>query len=225
MGMKKEISLNRAYRLLLREYGEQGWWPGDSGFEMTIGAILTQNISWTNVVKALDRLREDKLLSPEALHSCTEERIASLIRSTGYFNQKARKIKNFLDWFSRYHFSFDILGDMDTSHLRGELLSIKGIGPETADSILLYALSKKIFVVDAYTRRIFTRAGTLTGREKYADIQKMFHRGFRGDTGDYNEYHALIVNHGKNVCVKKPLCEKCCLESFCQKRVEEISER
>jgi endonuclease-3 related protein len=159
------------------------------------------------------------LLSPEALHSCTEKRIASLIRSTGYFNQKARKIKNFLDWFKGYRFSFDTLSTMDTSPLRRELLSIKGIGPETADSILLYALSKKIFVVDAYTMRIFVRMGILTGSEKYSDVQKVFHRGFRGGIQDYNEFHALIVNHGKNVCVKKPLCEECCLESFCQKRI------
>lgn len=225
MATSMEISLNRAYRLLLREYGEQGWWPGDSRFEMTIGAILTQNISWSNVVKALDRLREEELLSPEALYRCTEKRIASLIRSTGYFNQKAQKIKNFLGWFRGYHFSFDIIAAMDTAPLRVELLSIKGIGPETADSILLYALSKRIFVVDAYTRRIFTRIGTLTGGEKYSDIQKIFHRGFRGDTGDYNEFHALIVNHGKSVCMKKPLCESCCLEGSCQKRIEGGSER
>jgi endonuclease-3 related protein len=219
MRNNKEISLNRVYRLLLREYGRQGWWPGDSSFEIAIGAILTQNVSWTNVVTAIDRLRGAVLLSPEALHSCTEKRIASLIRSTGYFNQKARKIKNFLDWFKGYRFSFDTLSAMDTSPLRRELLSIKGIGPETADSILLYALSKKIFVVDAYTMRIFVRMGILTDSEKYSDVQKVFHRGFRGGIQDYNEFHALIVNHGKNVCVKKPLCGECCLEGFCQKRI------
>jgi endonuclease-3 related protein len=219
MRNSKEISLNRVYRLLLREYGRQGWWPGDSSFEIAIGAILTQNVSWTNVVTAIDRLRGAALLSPEALHNCTEKRIASLIRSTGYFNQKARKIKNFLDWFKGYRFSFDTLSAMDTSSLRRELLSIKGVGPETADSILLYALSKKVFVVDAYTMRIFVRMGMLTSSEKYSDVQRVFHRGFRGGIQDYNEFHALIVNHGKNVCAKKPLCGECCLEGFCQKRI------
>ncbi len=219
MRNSKEISLNRVYRLLLREYGRQGWWPGDSSFEITIGAILTQNVSWTNVVPAIDRLREAALLSPEALHSCTEKSIAALIRSTGYYNQKARKIKNFLDWFKGYRFSFDALSAMDISTLRGQLLSIKGIGFETADSILLYALSKRVFVVDAYTMRIFIRVGILTGSEKYSDVQKVFHRGFRGGIQDYNEFHALIVSHGKNVCTKKPRCDECCLESYCQKKI------
>ena len=211
----KSISLNRIYRIFLSHYGKQGWWPGDTDFEISIGAILTQNVSWKNVESAIKNLNKNNLLSPESLHSKDIEEIAPLIRSTGYFNQKAKKIKNFLEWFKGYNFSFDALKEMKLVDARSELLSINGIGEETADSILLYVLSKKIFIIDAYTRRIFTRAGILSGNEKYSEIQKIFHRGFRGDLQDYNEFHALIVRHGKDVCKKKPICNECCIVDFC----------
>lgn len=209
------LSLNRVYRILYREYGPQRWWPGDTPFEIAIGAILTQNVSWNNVETAIAALKTNRLLAPKALHAMAPAETAPFIRSTGYFNQKAKKIGNFLEWFARYRFSFRRLGAMDLPLLRGELLSVNGIGPETADSILLYALGKKIFVVDAYTRRIFERLGILAGGETYARAQGIFHEKFRGDLREYNEYHALIVRHGKGICRKKPLCGECCLGSYC----------
>ncbi len=208
-------SLSAVYRALLARYGPQHWWPGETDFEIAIGAILTQNVAWTNVEKAICRLKEEKLLSPKALHGEPVDRVARLIRPAGYYNQKAKKLKNFLDWFSSYGYSFPRLRELDAGRLREELLGINGVGPETADSILLYALEKRIFVVDAYTKRIFGRLGILEGTEGYDEIQRLFHRRFAAGVREYNEYHALIVNHGKYVCRKKPLCAECCLARLC----------
>ena len=213
------VSLNKIFRILLKDHGKQYWWPGDTEFEIMIGAILTQSVSWRNVETAIDKLKQNNLLSPEALDSLEWDYIAPLIRSTGYFNQKAKKLKNYLGWFKGYNFSLNRLKEMDTAFIRSELLSINGIGEETADSILLYALSKKIFVVDAYTRRIFERIGILAGNEKYSNIQEIFHQGFTGSLQDYNEFHALIVMHGKDVCKKKPVCIECCIASLCRKNM------
>ena len=208
-------SIAAIYRALYACHGPQRWWPGETDFEIAIGAILTQNVSWANVEKAIRRLKEEGLLSPKALHREPAESLAQLIRSTGYYNQKAKKLRNFLDWFSAYGYSFARLGGIDTDSLRKELLGINGVGPETADSILLYALNRRVFVVDAYTMRIFGRIGVLGGGEGYAETQSLFHRRFAGDVAEYNEYHALIVNHGKSVCKKKPLCAECCLARYC----------
>ncbi|MGV7930550.1 MAG: endonuclease III domain-containing protein [Spirochaetota bacterium] len=208
-------SVSAIYRALFARYGPQHWWPGETDFEIAIGAILTQNVSWTNVEKAIRRLKDEKLLSPRALHGASGETLAPLIRPTGYYNQKAKKLHNFLDWFARYGYSFARLRALDTAVLRGELLAVNGIGPETADSILLYALGKKVFVVDAYTLRIFGRIGILGGGEGYDEVQRLFHRRFRAGIDEYNEYHALIVNHGKYVCRKTPLCGECCLIRRC----------
>ncbi len=208
-------SLNKIYKTLFNAYGEQFWWPGDTPFEISIGAILTQNVSWKNVETAIGNLKAERLLSPKALFCAPDKMIAPLIRPTGYYNQKTKKIKNFLRWFSDYNFSFKRLEKKDLAALREELLSINGIGPETADSILLYALSRKIFVVDAYTGRIFSRLGIIPEKSAYHEIQDIFHSRFKGDTGDYNEYHALIVKHGKDVCRTKPLCEGCCIRGLC----------
>ncbi|HSV95744.1 MAG TPA: endonuclease III domain-containing protein [Spirochaetota bacterium] len=208
-------SLAAIYRALLARYGPQHWWPGETDFEIAIGAILAQNVSWTNVEKAIGRLKEEKLLAPRALHRIPGETLALLIRPTGYYNQKAKKLRNFLDWFARYGYSFARLRALDTGRLRSELLTVNGIGPETADSILLYALEKKVFVVDAYTFRIFGRIGMLRGGEGYDEVQRLFHRRFRAGTREYNEYHALIVNHGKYFCKKTPLCGECCLARLC----------
>ncbi len=212
----KSPSLNNIYKALFKNYGAQYWWPGETEFEISIGAILTQNVSWKNVEIAILNLKKNNLLSPESLYPKNEEDIAPLIRPTGYYNQKAKKIKNFLRWFKAYNFSFDSLRDIELPALRKELLSINGIGPETADSILLYAILKKIFVIDAYTRRIFHRVGVLTDNETYPEVQEIFHHGFKGNIQDYNEYHALIVKHGKDVCKKKPLCNDCCISAYCK---------
>ncbi len=229
----------RIYKTLLRRYGAQGWWPvlnvktglsvyrGTSSlnsrvmFEICIGAILTQNVAWKNVEKSLYQLKKSGLLSPGNLESAENNTIAGLIKSSGYYNQKAIKIKNFLAWFSTFNYSFTRLEKIETQALRNELLSVKGIGPETADSILLYALGRKIFVVDAYTKRVFTRLGLVEENWNYDQIQHFFHKKIPADTSLYNEYHALIVAHGKDFCKNRPLCSECCLYGLCRNRPEE----
>jgi endonuclease III related protein len=225
--------LRAVYRRLLAFHGPQGWWPivnirlgtgeyhvgaprsADDFFEIAVGAILTQNVSWKNVDSALAVLKKKNLLSPEKLMRMTPARLARLITSTGYYNQKAKKIKNFIRWYATRRFDWLVLGEMEPLTVRDELLSVNGIGPETADSILLYSLGAKIFVVDAYTMRMFSRLGVLTGAEKYHVVQDLFHRSFRGSAVEYNEYHALIVAHGKDYCRKKPVCDACCLATIC----------
>ncbi len=222
------------YRRLLSFHGPQGWWPivntklgtgeyhagaprsAADFFEIAVGAILTQNVSWKNVDSVLTVLKQKGLLNPVTLFRMRPARLAGLITSTGYYNQKAKKIRNFIKWYETRSFDWRLLREMDMLTVRNELLSVNGIGPETADSILLYALGAKLFVVDAYTVRIFTRLGVLTGAVKYHDIQALFHRHFRGNAAEYNEYHALIVAHGKDFCKKKPLCEACCLSAMCR---------
>lgn len=221
------------YRNLRKRYGRQGWWPvynnekdcceygvnaprNDSDrFEIAIGAILTQNIAWVNVEKALGVLKKKRLLDPGRLHRADNQLIAECIRSTGYYNQKTIKIKNFLSWFKSINYSFDELGKMKTPAMRSTLLTINGVGPETADSILLYAMSRKIFVVDAYTKRIFSRLDLVSADDSYDSIQEFFHNNFKGSVKKYNEYHALIVAHGKDICKNRPLCADCCLNNIC----------
>ncbi len=199
-------------------YGPQDWWPGDTPFEITVGAILTQNVAWVNVSKAIANLKEEKLVTPKKLAGADPDIVKSLIRPAGYYNQKAQTLKDFLSWFSRYRYSFSMLQKRDTDELRRELIMINRIGPETADSILLYALERKLFVVDAYTKRIFSRVGVLNGDEGYQQVQEFFHRDFAGEMQEYNEYHALIVAHGKDVCKKTPLCDQCCIKNLCLRR-------
>lgn len=208
--------VNKIYQQLLSHYGPQHWWPGETQFEVAIGAILAQNVSWTNAAKAIENLKKKDLMHPQKLFKKKAEAIAPLIKSSGYYNQKAAAIATFLRWFKQYDFNFEILQKLPIETLREELLALPRIGPETADSILLYALERKIFVVDAYTKRIFTRSGMLTGSEDYTAIQKMFHQNFEGIVHDYNEYHALIVKHGKDICTKKPHCDACCIADICK---------
>ncbi|OGQ04923.1 MAG: endonuclease [Deltaproteobacteria bacterium RBG_19FT_COMBO_58_16] len=199
---------------MLASFGPQGWWPGKTRFEMMVGAVLTQNTAWTNVEKAIGALRKEKLLTPERMHAVEEGELASLIRSAGYFNIKARRLKNLtarllensgLDRFLR----------KDSSGLRGELLSINGIGPETADSIMLYAAGKSEFVVDAYTKRIFTRHGLIEENAGYEEVKALFMDNLAPDAAVFNEYHALIVRTGKDYCrTKTPLCGECPLKGF-----------
>jgi endonuclease III related protein len=225
------------YRRLYRFHGPQGWWPivnprtlgseyhlnaprhSSDFFEIVIGAILTQNIAWKNVDRAIYELKRHEALDPLSLRKMRIGKLGMLIRPTGYYNQKAKKIKNFLAWYGSYDYDCRTLRHADTETLRGELLSINGIGPETADSILLYALNKRIFVVDAYTHRIFSRIGLLKGKSGYHDVQELFHGQFRGSVDEYKDYHALIVAHGKDFCRKKPRCEACCLSDICEKRI------
>ena len=199
-------------------YGPQGWWPGDTPFEIAVGAILTQNVAWVNVSKAIANLKEEKLVTPKKLAGADPDIVKSLIRPAGYYNQKAQTLRDFLSWFSRYRYSFSMLQKRSTDELRRELIMINRIGPETADSILLYALERKLFVVDAYTKRIFSRVGVLNEKEGYQQVQEFFHRDFSGEIQEYNEYHALIVAHGKDVCKKNPLCDHCCIKNLCLRR-------
>ncbi len=196
---------------MLSALGSQHWWPGQTRFEIVIGAILTQNTAWTNVEKAIANLRRGRLLNAAAMGSAPTHELAAAIRPSGYYNQKAQKLKYFLSFFQkRYGSSFGRMARQSASELRAELLAIHGIGPETADSILLYALNKPVFVIDAYTRRIFSRHGLCGPDEGYHDLQGFFMRHLPSDASLFNEYHALIVHTGKNFCKKsKPQCRGC----------------
>jgi len=206
------------YARLKAAHGPQGWWPGRTPFEVCLGAILTQNTSWTNVVKALAELRARGLLSYRALRRLPVTRLAPLIRSSGYFNLKARRIGAFVRFLDReYGGRVAGMRRETPSALRAKLLSVPGIGPETADSIGLYAVGLPLFVVDAYTRRTFTRLGILSGRESYDGVQALFMNCLPCDVRLYNDYHAQIVRLAKEACRTRPLCERCPLETLCPK--------
>jgi endonuclease III related protein len=204
------------YDALFRAYGPQHWWPGRTRFEIIVGAILTQNTSWTNVERAIANLRREKLLSPSPIEKIPFARLAKLIRSSGYFRQKARKLKAFVRFLrERYQGSLKKLFATPTAELREQLLGVHGIGPETADSILLYAGQRKVFVVDAYTRRILERHGPIHAKATYEEIRTLFEQNLPGDTQLYNEYHALIVHTGKHYChTRQPNCAHCPLQHF-----------
>ncbi len=199
------------YNLLHARFGSMQWWPGDTRLEIIIGAILTQNTSWSNVEKAVANLKKDEVLNIKKLSRISEKRLARLIRPAGYFNIKSRRIKNFLAFLNtRYDGSIEAMFRTKIDKLRERLLDINGVGPETADSILLYAGKKPVFVVDAYTKRIFSRHGYVDEDADYAAIQAIFLRGLPRDVGLYNNYHALIVELGKRLCrPMRPLCNEC----------------
>jgi len=216
-GEKKiKVSLRKIYQRLYRYFGPQGWWPAESKFEVIIGAILTQNTNWQNVYRAIKNLKKEKLLSCRRLKKISFLHLAYAIRPAGYYRLKAKRIRNFLDFFSkRYGASLKKLAQRKTPLLRKELLGINGIGPETADSILLYALDKPIFVVDAYTKRILSRHHLLRQEASYAEAQELFMRNLRPATKLFNEYHALLVKLAKDFCHKnKPRCAVCPLKNF-----------
>jgi endonuclease-3 related protein len=209
-------ALTVIYNRLFDRYGPQHWWPGDSPFEVIIGAILTQSTAWTNVEKAIANLKAADLLDATSLDEIATDELATLIRSSGYYNAKALKIKAFIDRLhDKHEGNIDRLFALDTADLRKELLSIHGIGPETADSILLYAAYRPIFVIDAYTKRIIGRLGLAPASDSYEAFQQLFMDRLPHDEGMFNEYHALFVRHGKDVCRKTPRCEGCCLREKC----------
>jgi len=184
--------------------------------EIALGAILTQNVSFKNVEKAILNLKKTKNLTYNKLLKIKIEKLAELIKPSGYYNQKAKTIKNFITWFRKYSFSGEKIKKIKSpTNLRKELLEIKGVGPETADSILLYAFKQKFFVVDTYTKRIFTRLNLLGKEQNYDQIQAKFHLDFKGNLKDYQEYHALIVAQAKTFCLKKPRCSLCPLKRLC----------
>ncbi len=205
------------YHQLMARYGPQYWWPAREPFEIIVGAILTQSAAWLNVEKAIANLKAAGALSPEALRRLSLSEIATLIYSSGYYNAKALKLKSLASWLGRYYDdNLDKLFLGNTDHLRQQLLAIHGIGQETADSIILYAAHKPVFVIDAYTRRIISRLGLAPDSNSYIAYQALFMDNLPGDAGLFNEYHALLVCLAKDVCRKRPLCRQCCLNSICR---------
>ncbi len=211
----KNFSLVALYERLFSHYGAQFWWPGETPFEVMVGAILTQNTNWNNVEKAIANLKNHDSLSPIILHRMPAEVLAEKIRPAGYFNVKARRLKNFLNWLvDKYQANMDYLKNMPLATLRKELLSINGIGPETADSILLYALEMPTFVIDVYTWRILYRHGYINVKSSYDDMKTFCEKQLPCDVKIYNEFHALLVNVGKDYCKPRPRCDKCPLNDF-----------
>jgi endonuclease-3 related protein len=211
----KVPSLMAIYQTLYQYYGPTGWWPGDTPFEIAIGAILTQNTAWTNVEKAIENLKKMDLLDPFKMAQCERGLLEEAIKPSGYFRQKAERLIIFCNYLiERYDGQIERMSKKDTIELRKELLHIKGIGPETADDILLYACEHPIFVVDAYTRRIFSRHGILDEKLKYEEIQDFFHKQLPRDVHIFKEYHGLIVWTGKDYCRKKPKCSECPLNKY-----------
>lgn len=208
--------LNEYYDALIAHFGPQHWWPGNTPFEVIVGAILTQNTSWSNVEKAISNLRAAKLLSPAAIDRVPLKRLEQLIRPSGYFRQKARKLKAFSEFLRvEYRGSLKRMFATPTAVAREKLLGVFGIGPETADSILLYGGGHAVFVVDAYTKRMLARHGWAEETAPYEDVRATFERQFPRDARRFNEFHALIVNAGKQFCLRRePLCHACPLGRF-----------
>jgi endonuclease III related protein len=208
--------LDEYYNSMFTAFGPQHWWPGRTQFEIIVGAILTQNTSWSNVERAIANLRSADLLYPTAIERVPLPRLERLIRSSGYFRQKARKLKAFCRFLrTEYRGSLKRMFATPTIVLREKLLGVFGIGPETADSILLYAGDHGVFVVDAYTKRMLSRHGWIGEKTKYDDVRWIFERQFPGDVRRFNEFHALIVNAGKNYCrPQNPLCGQCPLGRY-----------
>jgi endonuclease III related protein len=207
--------LMEMFDLMLGRFGPQHWWPGETELEMMVGAILTQNTSWKNVEKAIDNLKERGLLNIEGLQAIPLPLLAEEIRPAGYFNIKAGRLKNLINFITaNYSGDIGLLLAEKTGALREGLLSIKGIGPETADSIVLYAAGRPVFVIDAYTYRILKRHGIIEDQITYYELQELFTGNLAEDAGLFNEFHALIVMTGKEFCRGKPLCDSCPLKGW-----------
>ena len=245
------LSLTEIYQILLKKYGSQGWWPliefagtnptlrgrltgyhpgnyelpstEKEMLEVMLGAILTQNTSWVNAEKALFQLTHSDLIDTQKLLGVPVEQLAQLVRSSGYYNQKAARIHNLAHFLENH--PIPSLLTQTAENLRPELRTIKGVGNETSDSILLYALKKPIFVVDAYTKRLLVRGGLITPSSTYEEIQALFHREITPSVEMYNEFHALIVQHCVHCCLKMPLCDSCPLKELCQKNSFSVPKR
>jgi endonuclease-3 related protein len=214
--MVKQSKLIKIYKKLLSHFGPQAWWPADSPFEVIIGAILTQNTNWKNVEKAIANLKAARVLSPRAILGIRKSRLEKLIRPAGYYRQKTKKLKAFVKYLLReYQGKSGNMKEYQGRNLRKELLEVHGIGPETADSILLYALHKPTFVIDAYTRRIGNRAGLFKFTD-YHHIKDYFEQNLPRDLELYKEYHALLVGLGKNFCKTNPVCINCPINRLCE---------
>ncbi|MFZ2088035.1 MAG: endonuclease III domain-containing protein [Desulfobaccales bacterium] len=203
------------YRLLFDAFGPQGWWPGETPFEVALGAILTQNTNWLNVSRVIAALKSEGCLDPTMLREMPAAELAHRFRPSGYYNLKARRVKNFLDFFAeRYGSSMENMAREDWQPLRQELLKLHGIGPETADSILLYALHQPTFAVDAYTFRILNRHGLAPEPCSYEELRQLFMDRLPPEVALYQEFHALLVRVGKDFCRPQPRCPGCPLENW-----------
>lgn len=210
------MDLRVVYERLLAHMGEQKWWPARTRFEVVVGAILTQNTNWKNVGSAIGRLDSKGFLEPKSLNGASDADIADAIRPAGYYNQKLKKLRIFLDYFAGYGYDMDALGKKDLNEIRSELLSLWGIGPETADAILLYALDKPVFVMDAYTRRVFSRLGIVPSDISYEQLRGLFESQLPKDPALFKEYHALIDELAKRYCKTIPLCGSCPVFEICE---------
>ena len=210
--------LKAVLRRMELAYGAQHWWPGETPFEVMVGAVLTQNTAWTNVEKAIANLKARDKLDPGAILSAPESRLAAWIKPSGYFNIKARRLRNFCRWYLDQG-GYDALVKRETAELRHGLLSVNGVGPETADDMLLYAFERPVFVIDAYTRRLFARLGWIDGEEGYEALRHGVEAALGPDLEAFNELHALIVIHGKDFCRVRPRCGACCLNTLCPQAI------
>jgi endonuclease-3 related protein len=207
--------INQVYKKLHKAFGMQNWWPGDGPLEIMAGAVLTQNTNWANVERAIKNLKKEKVLSLRALRDVDIRKLARIIKPCGYYNIKAKRLKNLINFiFAEYNGSIKKMFSEDNEKLRKKLLSVNGIGKETADSIMCYAGKKNVFVIDAYTKRIFYRLGICPKDVEYDEIQKIFCEYLKRDYNLYNEYHALIVRLAQNYCKSKPLCKDCPLKGI-----------
>jgi endonuclease-3 related protein len=216
---KKTKSYNKIltdiFNTLYKAFGPQHWWPGETPFEVAVGAILTQNTNWVNVEKAINNLKNCTTLDAHFLHKMPHPKLASLIKPSGYFNIKAKRLKHFLAFLvNHYNGRIENMQNEDALMLRHQLLEVNGIGPETADSILLYALEKPFFVIDAYTKRVLAKHKIVSEEATYHEIQGLFHKNLPMDVKLFNEYHALFVMTGKHYCKPKPRCEECPLRDI-----------
>lgn len=211
------MRLITVYHHLFERYGPQRWWPAETPFEVMVGAVLTQNTAWTNVERAIANLKSAEALSPEAIVDAEHDTLAEWLRPSGYFNIKAKRLKNYCHWYLEQG-GFESLSRLDDAALRHAVLSVNGVGPETADDILLYAFERPVFVIDAYTRRIFSRLGLVEHDSGYETLRHHFEGGLVKEAGLvelFNEYHALIVIHAKEHCRVKPQCTGCPLRRPC----------
>ena len=211
----KASHLVRVYHDLFARYGPRHWWPADSPFEVMVGAVLTQNTSWTNVERALQRMKGIVALEAAPIAALPVDALADAVRPAGYYNVKAQRLQALCRWVVDQG-DMEVLHGMETQALRTGLLGVHGVGPETADDIVLYAFGRPVFVIDAYTRRPFARLGFVQGHETYEDMREHFERALPHDPVLYNEYHALIVEHAKTTCRTRPLCQECILRPRCR---------
>ena len=209
------MSLQQVFDRLLAAYGPQHWWPGDTPFEVMVGAILTQNTAWGNVEKAIANLKQHQALDAEVIADTPQAQLAAWLKPSGYFNIKATRLRNFCRWYLARG-GFEALSQWPSDELRHGLLSVNGVGPETADDMLLYAFERPVFVIDAYTRRLFSRLGLLDAELGYETLRQHVEAALPADVALFNEFHALIVRHAKERCRKRPLCEDCPLVAECR---------